>query len=184
MKVSLFVSALVIALCTSGAHAALITFNLSGTFSNGAVLGGSITIDNAAGTVTAYNATVGPPDTGSFTVGAGASVITTYYNITIDTPTSSGGFPGLVLALPVTTLVGYSGGSICSVAAPCSSVASALFETNTMPAFQLSNGSAAPAPPAPPAISAIPVLSLWALGALAALLAASGALLHRRAKTF
>ena len=55
-------------LCASTANAEIIIFSMSGTFTDGAVLGGTMTIDNVAGTVTQSNLTVGAPDAGIFNI--------------------------------------------------------------------------------------------------------------------
>jgi hypothetical protein len=178
LRLPLAAPALVIVLCASGAHAGSVTLYLTGTFADGAALGGTITVDQTAGTVTALNGTIGAPDAGSFTVSEGDGIGPSYYDVGMGT--TAGLYPSLSLALATTTLVGYNGGPICSLAATCNGVVAGLFKTTGSTAIALTVGNASLTPPAQP--SSVPALSPWALCALVLLLAASGALLHRRAR--
>jgi hypothetical protein len=107
-------------------------FDLSGTFTDSAVLSGTVTIDTTGGTVTSLDASIGglqfdcilaQGDTG------------TYYYVVDNT---GGGPPGFELAIPVESLVGYAGGAL-----------STLTNYAVDNAVNLSSGSATEAPTAP-----------------------------------
>lgn len=178
LRLPLAAAALAIVLCTSGAYAGSVTLYLTGTFADGAALGGTITVDQTAGAVTALNVTIGAPDAGSFTVSQGYSTGGVYYNVGMGT--TGGIYPSLSLALATTTLVGYNGGAICSTHATCGGVVAGLFKASGSPAVALTVGNASPTPPGQTV--SVPALSPRALCGLMLLLAVSVALLHRRAK--
>ena len=179
LRLRFIAAALPILLCTSAAYAGSVTLYLTGTFTDGAVLGGTITVDQTAGTVTARNVTIGAPDAGSFTVDEGYSTGGAYYDVGLGT--TGGIYPALSLALATSTLVGYNGGPLCSLASTCGGVVSGVFTVADNPAIQLSSGSASPTAPSQTS-TAVPALSSFGLCALILLLAASGAMLHRRAR--
>jgi hypothetical protein len=169
-------------LCAAGAYAAPVAFNVSGTFVDGTALSGTITIDTAAGTVTAVNVTLGSPDANTYTViqtgvGSGAP---SYYSIPLGTAASPQGLPSLNLLIPPrTTLVGYAGGALCSDSAPCSGVTSGVW-LGVGNAVALTSGSLSTSGPTPP--PSTPAPPTWALIGLAILLAASAAMLRGRAR--
>lgn len=111
---------LVLGLATVAAHADTIsTFNASGLFGNGAVLGGTMTVDTTTGAVTTLDLTVSGP--------ASVEFIKDNPSLTID---PQYGFAGLQLFGTVSgpngamdiyfdtisSLVGYTGGYIASIA--------------------------------------------------------------------
>jgi hypothetical protein len=179
LRFALMAPALALALCTHGAYAASVTLYLSGTFTDGAALGGTITIDSTAGTVTALNATVGSPEAGSYTVSQGTGTGNGYFNVGIGT--TAGVFPSLSLVLATNTLVGYTGGPLCNLQATCNGVVAGIYKTQGSSAIQLGLGTASLTPPALTSVPSAPALSPWALVNLALLLVASAALLQRRA---
>ena len=178
MRLALTAAALAILLCVSSAHGASVTLYLTGTFADGATLGGTITIDNTAGTVTAQNVTISPPDAGAFTVSQGNSSGGLYYDVGLGT--TGGIYPSLSMALATTTLVGYTGGPLCNNLNPslCGGVTSGL-RTSASNLIVLNSGSASTTPPGQQTTS-VPAISPWGLGVLALMIAASGALLLRR----
>ncbi len=93
------------------------TYQLSGMMTDGAVLGGTMTVDEVAGKVTSASFTIGAPD--SFTT----SITRQSFALTFPAGTqywavysavAPGPYPSLNLLFPTNTLVGYTGGSICS----------------------------------------------------------------------
>ncbi len=105
--------------------AASLTFDATGTFSDGATLGGTIHIDTGSGTVTSSdlvitgNASLSPItfDTvafGGLQEGAGGE------NVWNDIELGASAAPGwgidlIVLLGPATSLVGYTGGDLCAM---------------------------------------------------------------------
>ena len=87
------------------------TFNASGTFTDGATFSGTIDIDTTLGTVTGVNLVTSAPDELVFNFvqsqGQLASNLFAVY-----TGTVASGLPNLNLGIPVTSLIGYSGGSL------------------------------------------------------------------------
>ena len=108
---------------SASACASTITFNVSGTMTDGAVLGGRMTVDEIAGTVTAFSFTLGAPDSLTTSVLDYDGTITQGANTfwLLETGVAPGPYPALSLVLPTSTLVGYNGGSICSISALCGS---------------------------------------------------------------
>jgi hypothetical protein len=100
-----------------GAFARIITFNVSGTFTDGAVLSGTMTIDDVAGVATAANFMVGAPISVTFNVIEfdGAYPGGNWFIQTIPTGAPVGSLPDFNLILPTATLVGYTGGSLNTV---------------------------------------------------------------------
>jgi hypothetical protein len=130
-------------LCGSGAYASTITYNLSGTLTDGASLSGTMTIDNVAGVATAIDFILGAPDTGTFTVIEFDSAPFGVWFIEGGlTGSSPGTFPLFSLLLPVSTLVGYGGGALCSVALPCAGFISNLAPTSGGAGINLLSGTA------------------------------------------
>lgn len=181
MRLALTAAALALVLCVSSAHGASVTLYLTGTFADGATLGGTITFDNTTGAVTARNVTVSAPDAGTFTYPAGDSSGGAYYNFGISV--TSAAYPELSVSVPTTTgLVGYTGGPLCNNVNPslCGGVTSGL-RTSASNLIVLNSGSASTTPSGQQTTS-VPALSPWALGVLALLIAASGVLLQRRTR--
>jgi hypothetical protein len=150
------------------------TFIAEGTFLDGATLGGTVTIDTTIGSVTAVNLTIGAPDSLDLTAivlqQANFPVSGIYF---LEVNTGGPTYPGLSLGMPVSTLDGYSGGSLISDSQPGpSGYASALYlsATNTV---QLDEGSLSTVAEPSSAV-------LAALGAVA--FSAYGWCRHRRAK--
>lgn len=125
-----------IALGSSGASAAPAAFTVSGTLADGAVLNGTVTIDTATGAVAGVNLQLGSPDLATFTiVGNSGPSSATVWQILAEPPVGAPGnvgcgsnppnyptgciFPKLSLLLPTTTLVGYTGGSLCNNSFSC-----------------------------------------------------------------
>lgn len=108
-----------------GALAQTITFNVSGTFTNGAVLSGTMTIDNVAGQVTAANLSIGVPISETFNVISVDEVNAfNVWAVKVQLPgtTTPGVLPNFLIDFPTSTLVGYEGGQLCSVSVPCAGV--------------------------------------------------------------
>jgi hypothetical protein len=91
-------------------------FQASGTFSDGSSLTGTVTIDTTTGTVTAENLMVGL-SLGPFSINIQQSVEQSLYVEIQSTPVQSA--YDFAMFLPTSTLVGYSGGSICSFNEGC-----------------------------------------------------------------
>src|ERR1700733_12979826 len=115
VKVTIWLSAL--AFLVPASHASII-FDANATASNGADLTGTITIDTVLGTVTALDLSVSAP--GSFSTtdvgvqGPGGSGF--YALLTTPRPFTP---PYFSLSFPVTTLIGYTGGALCTTTSPC-----------------------------------------------------------------
>jgi len=111
LKSALFASLLLIA---SGiASASVVTFNLSGTLTDGSALGGFLNIDTTAGLVTTANVTLGPPDSLLLTVIRFDGLNGSYWEVGVsNTPI---GTPFQSLFFPVASLVGYTGGPFCTL---------------------------------------------------------------------
>ena len=112
---SLVFFSFVLGVAACGAFAGTITFNVSGTFTDGAVLSGTMTVDNVAGQVTAANFSIGAPisQTFSFVEHDAAYAVPGYWFVqTIPAGATVGSLPDFNLILPTDTLVGYQGGSL------------------------------------------------------------------------
>lgn len=120
-----------VALCLSArsAHAGVINFEAVGTLQDGATLSGNVVIDTTAGVVQSLNFTVTSPL--SFTVTQFDSGLsfqgTQSYGIAGDNGLPH---PEVFLAVIGTTLVGYTGGGICTVGSPCTGGADVSFATD------------------------------------------------------
>jgi len=170
---------LTLVLCASSACAEIITFEVSGTMTDGAVLSGTMTIDNVAGIVTEANFQFGAPNSETFSVVeydavvGGARIVLlqrhrkgrSWLLQTIPTGASLGSLPDFNLFLPTDTLVGYEGGSLCSVSALCSiGGASSVVSLGGATVF-LHSGSAAAVPePSTSTLLAIGLVGLLAGG--------------------
>ena len=149
-------------------------FTASGTFANGATLGGTVTINPATGEVTAINLTVSAPISATLTVAEGTGFGAAYVDFGVGTVS---GTTDMTVALPGTTLVGFSGGPLCSTSAPCGGISSGVRVSGVLTQLtsgSLTSGSSAAATPAPP--------SLWL--ALSGCLAAFVYALRRRRRNY
>ncbi|MGH9771195.1 MAG: hypothetical protein ACRD4Q_05800 [Candidatus Acidiferrales bacterium] len=143
------------------------TFDASGIFQGGANLSGTLTIDIATGSVISSAMEVASDSFSGFDVTSNSSETTL---------TSAGGPPTMFLQLPVSTLMGYTGGSLGSFAHPVivnglHDYSSIHFGSNI--AIYLASGSLTPA-------STVPEISTWLMAAMGLLLI--GLALRRRAK--
>ena len=134
-------------------YAALITFNASGVTADNSILSGTVTIDDTAGLATAVNLTLSAPLSFTATNLGGQGAGLSFYTISASGPGSDA-----VLRLPTTTLVGYTGGSLCSVSVTC---ALSSFAINGALNASFSSGSLTPIPE--------PASALLIVGGLAAL---------------
>lgn len=107
------------------AHADLIrTFDMSGSFQDGASLGGTVTIDVTTGTITGAALNLGTPIGASITTGTqtlavytgGASAVRYFSTIPNSAITLAG--DTLYLDFKTTSLVGYGGGTLYSTTDP------------------------------------------------------------------
>ena len=108
----------VLGLFAPAMHAGIVTFAATGVTQSGSTLSGDIIIDTTAGSISSLSLTMSGPL--SFTVNTFNSIVTGpasgFYVIFADNgPT----FPFIALDVPVTTLVGYTGGSLCTVGSTC-----------------------------------------------------------------
>jgi hypothetical protein len=106
-------------LLAPAAHAGLITFDATGTLQDGATLSGDVVINTTTGVVQSLDLTVSSPL--SFTVTEFDSSVSGQdiadYSLEADNGIPFN--PGIVLDIIGTTLVGYTGGGICTVGSPC-----------------------------------------------------------------
>ena len=125
------------------AIAGSVTFELSGTLTDGAVLGGTMTVDQVAGTVTAFNFTIGPPDSLNTSVIDYDAAVTEGANTVwlVSTGVAPGPYPALNIFLPTSTLVGYGGGSLCSVSVSCGGSVSGVVLSAVSVGPQVESGS-------------------------------------------
>jgi hypothetical protein len=138
---------LLMALGGSGAFASIVTYNVSGTMADNAVLSGFMTIDNVVGVATAVNFSLGAPDSEAFSVISTDGSIGTGWLIQASlTGSPANSYPSFSMVLPTTTLVGYAGGSLCSQMAPCGNLLSGVVLGQGMPGPQLKNGVASATP--------------------------------------
>jgi hypothetical protein len=123
----------------SGIGSAASVYQLNGTLQNGAAVSGTVTIDTAAGKVTAANLKVS--GVWSFNATELAQAPPVGGKVVIQAQNTIGpNASAVTIVLPVSTLAGYSGGNICTTAAICSGQVSstALF---SKPASQFTSGS-------------------------------------------
>ena len=108
----------VLCLFAPAMHAGIIEFAVTGVTQDGSTLSGDIFIDTTAGSVSSLSLTMSSPL--SFTVNTfdnfGSGQATGYYAIRADNGTT---FPFIYLDIPTATLVGYTGGSFCTVVSTC-----------------------------------------------------------------
>jgi uncharacterized repeat protein (TIGR03803 family) len=120
------------------------TLYVSGTLTDGAVLGGTMTVDEAAGTVTAFSFTIGAPDSLTTSVLEYDGAITQGANTfwLFQTGVAPGPYPSLSIVLPTSTLVGYTGGAFCSISVPCDGLVSGLIPAEGVQGPYLQSGIA------------------------------------------
>jgi hypothetical protein len=85
-------------------------FNFTGTFQDGATLGGSLTINTATGAIDGIDMTIGAS---TFTFEQGTLVTIGGESFIQLTTTVNPSFPILDVFFPVSSLVGYAGGQLC-----------------------------------------------------------------------
>ena len=99
-------------------HAGIIEFAATGVTQSGSTLSGDIFIDTTAGSVSSLSLTLSSPL--SFTANTfdnlGSGQASGYYVIRADNGTT---FPFIDLDIPTATLVGYTGGNLCTVGSTC-----------------------------------------------------------------
>jgi hypothetical protein len=99
-------------------HASITTFVATGVTQSGSTLSGDIVIDTTTGSVSSLSLTMSSPL--SFTANTFNSFVSGpasgYFVIRADNGTT---FPFIDLDIPTTTLVGYTGGSLCTVGSTC-----------------------------------------------------------------
>ena len=121
-----FISFLSLGLFAQEALATPIPFNIAGVLVNGSPVTGTVTIDPTAGVATAVNIVIGAPSSLTFNVlEAQAVPFANAYQIQAGLATT---IPDFNLLLPLSSLIGYNGGLICSASAPCSGVGSGIFD--------------------------------------------------------
>jgi hypothetical protein len=146
----LSVAGLAVAMLAASAvpSSAATVFFASGTFQNTATLSGTLTIDTVTGSIVASNLIVSAPTSFTFVniVAQGDSPAPNFYSVTDRNAASTEDFD---FGLPLHTLVGYSGGAICS-AATATCTASNLFNLTTGTGGSvLASGSLSPTAPTP-----------------------------------
>jgi hypothetical protein len=114
-------AALMAAACASGRAEAATVFTASGTFTNGATLSGTVTIDETSGSATAADLLVRVDSATSYTFDEifeqGVQPLSESYDLSFKRP-GPDNFPFMRFFLPVSTLVGYQGGALASTSAP------------------------------------------------------------------
>src|ERR1017187_3455344 len=112
------ISFAVLCLFAPAMHAGIVEFSAAGVTQDGSTLSGDIFIDTTAGSVSSLSLTMSGPL--SFTVNTfdnfGSGQAPGYYVISADNGTT---FPFIDLDIPTATLVGYTGGSFCTVGSKC-----------------------------------------------------------------
>jgi hypothetical protein len=139
------------------------TFAASATLTDGTVMSGNIVIDTLGGTVTSLDLIFTGAESATFTTIAIAALSGSNYLIIADGGTT---FPEVSLELPVTSLVGYTGGVFCSNANPLctpSGLKSAYVIASGSPVF-FSNGGLTAPEPATLWVTAAGIFALVALG--------------------
>jgi hypothetical protein len=151
------------------AAAANVTFDASGTLSDGSVLSGTLTIDTTAGDIVGSDLITTGPSSFTFVniVNQSYTQVPGNYNVGDRNSTSTEDFDFDLPDLGQTPLAGYDGGSICSASVSCvNGGGSNLYDLvlNQGGAYLLS-GSLSPAVPEPTPTILIS-LGLFGLGAL------------------
>ncbi len=124
-------------------------FTVAGSLVNGASVTGTVAINTSAGTASSLNLTVGAPINVTFTQVFAAFDQNGQTYVTLTGIVASGATPpSIVLLLPVSTLIGYGGSSICSTQSPCpgatTSLVSGYFPVTGSP-ISLQTGRISPA---------------------------------------
>jgi PEP-CTERM motif len=128
-------------------HASIVTFVATGVTQSGSTLSGDVVIDTTAGSVSSLSLTMSSPL--SFTVSTfdsfGSGQASGYFAIRADNGTT---FPFIDLDIPTATLVGYTGGSLCTVGSTCPNgiTFSEASSTNNDTTSGFVSGSLTPAP--------------------------------------
>ena len=127
-------------------QASIVTFVATGVTQSGSTLSGDVVIDTTAVSVSSLSLTMSSPL--SFTVSTfdsfGSGQASGYFVIRADNGTT---FPFIYLDIPTATLVGYTGGSLCTVGSTCPngiSYSEASTSNDTTSGFV--SGSLTPAP--------------------------------------
>lgn len=116
---------LTMAVALPNLHAAVVVLNITGTLTDGSPISGTVTIDNTAGLATAVNVVVGAPTSLTFNlVDAQAQIGPTIYQIQAGLAAP---LPDFNITLPVASLVGYTGGTLCSSSAGCGFISNVFF---------------------------------------------------------
>ena len=113
--------------------AAPILFDVSGVLQSGSIVTGTVTIDTALGTATAANLSVSTPQSLTFNVIEFFGLVEPNLFLIQTGITNVPGLPDLNIGLPVNSLVGYAGGSLCSLSSQCNLKESNIFESSGPP---------------------------------------------------
>jgi hypothetical protein len=125
------------------AHAdEIVTFDATGTFTDGTKLGGSLAIDVTTGDITTYDLTTSGPITSTLTVSDGTAEYGGYPAFYAD---ENGGFPLLAFSVDATSLVGFQGSFLGSEDQPLGGYFSGLYTSSTS-VVDLVSGDLTPVP--------------------------------------
>jgi len=143
------------------------TFDLSGELYDGAALSGTFTVNEITGTVTAVDLMLTAPNAGTFKVVDGQGPDGSDYDF--GAAMTYGEYPSITILLPVSTLVGYDGGTVCNLKALCLGNETSGLLTNSDDngdeAHELTSGTATPVgATATPEPASVGLLSLLGLG--------------------
>lgn len=109
----------VLCLFAPAMHAGIVEFVATGVTQSGSTLSGDIFIDTTAGSISSLSLTMSSPL--SFTANTfnsfGSGQASGYYVMRADDGNTT--FPFIDLDIPTATLVGYTGGSFCTVGSTC-----------------------------------------------------------------
>ncbi len=135
----------VAAISLSSTKADAAVFYASGIFEDGSVLSGTLTIDTIAGLITDSNLVVGPPSAFTFTVivNQGDLPAPFFYSVRVR---NAGATEDFSFGLLTHSLVGYTGGEICSLATPTCSYSNLLNTGTNLAEPALSSGSLSDVP--------------------------------------
>ena len=127
----------------------IVMFIASGLFVNGEILGGDVVLDTTTGNVIQANLTASGPSPQLFNTNVGQINDSPFAGVTTiaaDSPDNSN-FPILLLGMPFSNLIGYSGGNIASTTSPVSGLFSNyLFADDSSVALRSGTLYAAPEP--------------------------------------